>query len=109
MKNDFNSVRFLPLVAFLLAVTVWAQFVSPGAGAAPNGEQVFKENCASCHLGGGNIMDAKKPVKGSQKLSSLDNFKEYLTKPSGAMPAAPKIVKDAATLEALYKYCKTLK
>ena len=122
MKNDFNnlrSVRSLPLVALLIAVTLWAQVLSPKAGAAPkaaapkaaapNGEQIFKENCASCHTGGGNLIDPKKPVKGSAKLASLVKFKDYLLKPTGAMPAAPKIANDAATLDALYKYCKTLK
>ncbi len=127
MKNEFNnfrSVRSLPLVALAIAVTLSVQVLSPKAGAAPkatpptaaapkaaapNGEQIFKENCASCHTGGGNLIDPKKPVKGSAKLSALGKFKEYLLKPSGAMPAAPKIANDAATLDALYKYCKTLK
>ena len=117
MHNHFNnrsSVRSLPLVALLIAVTFWVQVVSPKAGAAPNaaapnGEQIFKENCASCHTGGGNLIDPKKPVKGSAKLASLGKFKDYLVKPSGSMPASPKIANDAATLDALYKYCKTLK
>ena len=127
MMNDFNnlrSVRSLPLVALLIGVTLWAQVLSPEAGAAPkadapkaaapkaaalNGEQIFKENCASCHTGGGNLIDPKKPVKGSAKLASLVKFKDYLVKPTGAMPPAPKIANDAATLDALYKYCKTLK
>jgi len=113
MKNDFYElttiIRSAAPVALLIAITVLAQFVSPKAVAAPNGEQIFKGNCASCHAGGGNIVDPKKPVKGSAKLASVDKFKEYLLKPSGAMQPAPKIANDAQTLDALYKYCKTLK
>ena len=112
MKNHLNSLRSfssLPLVVLLIAGTVWVQAVCPKAVAAPNGEQIFKENCASCHTSGGNLIDPKKPVKGSAKLAALGKFKDYLVKPSGSMPAAPQIANDAATLDALYKYCKTLK
>jgi mono/diheme cytochrome c family protein len=112
MKINFynlSMVKSAAPVALLIAITVWAQLVCPRAGASPNGEQVFKENCASCHTGGGNLVEPKKPVKGSTKLASVDKFKEYLLKPSGAMQPAPKIANDAPTLDALYKYCKTLK
>jgi len=107
--NFTTSIKLLAPATLLIAITLWAQLVSPKAVAAPNGEQIFKENCAGCHAGGGNIVDPKKPLKGSAKLASTDKLKDYLLKPSGAMPAAPKIANDAATLEALYKYCKTLK
>ena len=107
--NLGGSDRLLPFLSLLFVVTLGTQFMSPRAGAAPNGQQIFKDNCAGCHQDGGNVMEAKKPVKGSSKLATLDKFKDYLAKPSGAMPPQPAIVKDAPTLDALYKYCKTLK
>lgn len=114
MKNDFSNRvgiarPLLPFVVLLIAITVWAQLFGPRAVAAPSGEQIFKENCASCHSAGGNIVDPKKPLKGSAQLSSAAKFKDYLLKPVGVMAAFPKIANDAATLDALYKYCKTLK
>lgn len=109
INNLFSSERSLALLVLLIVVAICTPFISPGAGASPNGEQIFKENCASCHNGGGNLVDPKKPIKGSAKLASEDKFKEYLLKPTGSMLAVPKIANDTPALDALYKYCKTLK
>lgn len=84
-------------------------FVVPSVVAAPDGADIFKNNCAACHANGGNIVDPKKPLKGSKKLASKAVFKELLSKPAGAMPAFPKIVDDDPSLSALYQYCKSLK
>jgi mono/diheme cytochrome c family protein len=77
--------------------------------AAPNGADIFKNNCAACHANGGNIVDPKKPLKGSKKLATKAVFKDLLSKSAGAMPAFPKIVEDDPSLSALYEYCKSLK
>lgn len=82
---------------------------SPSVAATPNGADIFKNNCAACHANGGNIVDPKKPVKGSKKLATKAVFKDLLSKPAGAMPAFPKIVEDDPSLSALYDYCKSLK
>jgi len=74
-----------------------------------HGDQVFQQHCASCHAGGGNNVNPKHPVAGSKELSSLATFKSYLSQPPGHMPYYQDIVEDPATLQALYKYCKTLK
>lgn len=83
--------------------------VGSSVRAAPNGSDIFKNNCAACHANGGNIVDPKKPLKGSKKLARKTAFKELLSKPVGAMPAFPKIVEDDPSLSALYEYCKSLK
>jgi mono/diheme cytochrome c family protein len=77
--------------------------------ATPSGGDIFKNNCAACHASGGNIVDPKKPLKGSKKLANKEMFKDLLSKPAGAMPAFPKIVEDDPSLSALYDYCKSLK
>lgn len=84
-------------------------FLGSSVVAAPNGEDLFKNNCAACHVNGGNIVDPKKPLKGSKKLATKAVFKDLLSKPAGAMPAFPKIVADDSSLSALYDYCKSLK
>ena len=76
---------------------------------APSGEATFKANCAQCHTGGANIINPKKPLKGSDKLASKEAFKAYISKANGAMPAFLQIANDAPTMEALLTYCKTFK
>jgi mono/diheme cytochrome c family protein len=95
--------------ALALAIGSLVSFGSQNAVSAPNGEEAFKASCAACHAAGGNIVNPKKPVKGSPKLASKEAFKAYLLKPSGSMMPYPQIANDAATLDALYTYCKALK
>ena len=108
--NDLvHSGSPIPIAVSLLTVIVCLQLASPRAEAAPSGEQIYKENCSSCHISGGNTMNPKKPIKGSDKLATVEKFREYLNKPTGIMPPSPKVANDATTLDALYKYCKSLK
>src|SRR5271154_4701042 len=73
-----------------------------------SGEQVFKQYCASCHLGGGNRVKEHHPVAGSKQLSTMAVFKSYLSEPPGHMPYYHMVVKDEKTMQALYDYCKKL-
>ncbi len=73
------------------------------------GETVFNQYCASCHQSGGNLTVPSKTVAGSSTLATLAVFKEYLNNPVGHMPYYKNVIDDKVTLNALYKYCKTLK
>jgi mono/diheme cytochrome c family protein len=73
------------------------------------GEQIFGQQCASCHTGGGNLVNAKRPLAGSPKLASEALFKDYLSNPTGHMPYYKNLQVDKAALKSLYEYCKTLK
>ena len=73
------------------------------------GEQIFQQHCASCHSSGGNRVNPKRPLAGSKQLATLATFKSYLSNPPGHMPYYQDVVGNKDTLEALYKYCKTLK
>lgn len=111
-QRNYLSSKLLQIGGFALctiSVALCAFSGTTAASGAVNGEQIFKDNCAGCHAGGGNVVDPKKPLKGSSKLGSQDSFKAYLLKPSGVMPPFPQIANDAASLEGLYKYCKSLK
>jgi mono/diheme cytochrome c family protein len=101
--------EFFALSALVATLSMVASTANQSALSATSGEETFKQNCASCHAGGGNIVNAKKPVKGSACLSSLTTFKAYLLKPTPPMMAYPKIANDASALEGLYQYCKGLK
>jgi len=74
-----------------------------------DGKVVFEQHCASCHAGGANKVSPHHPVAGSSKLSNIAVFKSYLSAPPGHMPYYEDVVKDKATLNALYQYCRTLK
>ncbi|MDB9534721.1 c-type cytochrome [Dolichospermum planctonicum CS-1226] len=77
----------------LLSVTIFTvAFNSPALAAnAANGAAVFKANCAQCHLGGKNLVNAAKTLK----KGALEKYDMYsaeaiiaqVTKGKGAMPA----------------------
>lgn len=102
------SICFAALAALMAVSTL---FFNSGtvASAAPDGSKIFAENCASCHLNGGNIVDPKKPVKGSKSLASKQALKDLLLKSQGAMAPFPKIANSDPDLSALYDYCKSMK
>lgn len=72
-----------------------------------NGKHIFEQHCSSCHAGGGNSVKPHRPIAGSKQLATLATFKGYLSAPPGHMPYYEDIVSDAATLHALYDYCKS--
>lgn len=92
--------------------------VSQGAPASPaahtgtggDGETLFADNCASCHPGGGNLIDAKLPIKGSKVMGSFDQFERFVRAPSmpggkeGQMPAFDSNTLGDESLEAIYAY-----
>jgi hypothetical protein len=73
-----------------------------------HGKAAFQQMCASCHLGGGNLVKPEKPVRGSGKLSTLAVFKQYMNAPLGHMPYYAHVTKDPAVLRSLYNYCRDL-
>ncbi len=111
MKSISNS-RFIDTLAiggiFALLVNL-LPLPKEQAMANPQAEKLFGTNCAACHTNGGNVVDPKKPLKGSKQLATKEQFKAVLEKPVGAMPAFPAIVANDSDLTALYNYCKNLK
>ena len=83
----------------LLSVTIFTvAFSSPALTAnAANGAKLFKANCASCHAGGRNLVNAAKTLK----KGALEKYGMYsaeaiiaqVTKGKGAMPAFGKKLK----------------
>ncbi len=77
----------------LLSVTIFTvAFSSPALAAnTANGAAVFKANCAQCHVGGKNLVNAAKSLK-KEALEKYDMYSaealvSQITNGKGAMPA----------------------
>jgi cytochrome c6 len=109
LPSTTQLIHGTTVAILIVALGSLASLSTHKALAASSGEKLFTANCAACHANGGNIVDPKKPLKGSQKLASKEVFKDLLKKPVGAMPAFANIADSDADLTALYNYCKSLK
>jgi len=94
-------------VVILLITLVSLTFASPAlAGDATKGGALFTANCASCHMGGRNVVN---PTKTLQKadlekydMYELEKIKTQITMGKGAMPAfgqkfTPEQIEDIAS------------
>ena len=77
------------------AKLVYGDWGSAGtASAAPAGREeafaagaeTFAVNCQSCHPGGGNVIEPKKPIKGSPQLQSAERFLAFVRAGQDLMP-----------------------
>jgi cytochrome c6 len=80
------SVLLLGIAIFTFA------FSSPALAAdAASGAAIFKANCASCHAGGKNLVNAAKSLKKEALVKydmySAEKIIAQVTKGKGAMPA----------------------
>jgi cytochrome c6 len=61
------------------------------AGNPANGAKIFNANCAACHMGGNNVILAKKTLKKEALeqygMNSLDAITAQVTKGKNAMPS----------------------
>lgn len=83
--------KILAIVLFLSIVFNFT-FVSPVLAAdVVSGAKIFANNCASCHLGGKNVvMPSKTLAKADLEkygMNSLEAITTQVTKGKGAMPA----------------------
>ena len=82
------------LISMLLVVLAVAtvMFNPPAlAGDVAHGAQVFSANCAACHIGGGNVVNAAKTLKKTaleqDGMASVDAIKTQVTNGKNAMPS----------------------
>ena len=85
---------FKKLMAIAVAIFAVASlsFASPAlAGDAASGAGVFNANCAACHAGGNNVVNATKTLKKDalkeNGKDSVDAIVTQVTNGNGAMPA----------------------
>ncbi len=64
------------LLILLLAIALFKlTFISPALAAeTSNGAKIFEANCASCHIGGGNILISQKTLKKEALSKYLENY-----------------------------------
>jgi len=113
MSKSF--VYFLCVVCVVGAGYFGSSLVYPETGlASPDqlqkGEKLYAENCASCHPGGGNVINPALPVVGSPTLKDLNTFTKFNRNPvkpdgsKGAMPAYPGEKISDEEMALIYQY-----
>ncbi|MBL1210444.1 cytochrome c6 PetJ [Geminocystis sp. GBBB08] len=83
--------KIISLLLLLITVATLS-FSSPAlAGDAAKGAAIFSANCASCHMGGKNVVNATKTLQKADLekygMYDLDSIKTQVTKGKGAMPS----------------------
>jgi mono/diheme cytochrome c family protein len=75
-----------------------------------SGSEAFAANCQACHPKGGNAVYPSLPLKGSQRLASLEGFTAFLRSPTmpdgspGSMPPFGEELISSRQAEDLYLY-----
>ncbi|AVH64789.1 cytochrome c6 [Nostoc sp. 'Peltigera membranacea cyanobiont' N6] len=99
LQREHEMKKLITVMLLGIAIFTFA-FSSPAlAGDAVGGAKVFSANCASCHAGGKNLVQAAK----SLKKDALEKYDMYsaeaiiaqVTKGKNAMPAFGKRLKDS--------------
>ncbi|MGF1519586.1 MAG: cytochrome c6 PetJ [Nodosilinea sp.] len=80
----------LAVAVIVTALTLW---MAPMAQAADldHGGQIFGNNCAACHIGGGNVVNGAKTLKLTDlekyEMASVEAVVNQVTNGKNAMPA----------------------
>ncbi|OYD98169.1 cytochrome C [Nostoc sp. 'Peltigera membranacea cyanobiont' 210A] len=70
-------MRILLLILLSAIVLFKFTFISPALAAeTSNGAKIFEANCASCHIGGGNILISQKTLKKEALSKYLENYNQ---------------------------------
>jgi len=89
--RDSQMKKVLSLVVLLITIVSFS-FSSPAfAGDITKGKAVFSANCASCHLGGKNVVNAAKTLQKADlekyDMYGIEQIVTQITKGKNAMPA----------------------
>lgn len=79
------------LMALVMSVTLLSNPATVLAADAVAGAKIFSANCAACHIGGGNVVNAVKTLKKTDLtkygMDSSDSIITQVTNGKNAMPA----------------------
>jgi cytochrome c6 len=98
LQREHDEMKKM-ITVILLGIAIFTfAFSSPAlAGDAVSGAKVFSANCASCHAGGKNLVNAAKSLKKADlekyDMYSAEAIIAQVTKGKGAMPAFEKRLK----------------
>ncbi|MGF1482293.1 MAG: cytochrome c6 PetJ [Cyanophyceae cyanobacterium] len=84
-------MKKLIMLALLIAAATVINCRSALAQDLGNGAQVFSANCAACHAGGRNVVNAAKTLKKDAlekyDMYSMENIKQQIYNGKNAMPS----------------------
>lgn len=99
-----KQANFLCLAAVILVAVFTIAGMQQGATAPASPEQLFKQQCAACHAGGGNVVNPKMPLKGGTLMETFATFLAQIRKPQPPMPTfSPAQISDEQA-KGLYDY-----
>lgn len=82
--------KIIVILSWALALLIGLSSPADAADLA-TGAKVFSANCAACHVGGGNLINATKTLKKADlekyEMASLEAIKAQVAKGKNAMPA----------------------
>lgn len=91
--------RILSVLLLSIAIFTFAFSAPAFAGDAAKGASIFKANCAQCHLGGKNLVQANKSLKKADLdkygMNSAEAIIAQVTNGKNAMPAFKGRLKSA--------------
>lgn len=91
LKQRITSLRRILLAIALTILVAFGFSYTAIAGEATNGAEIFKANCAACHMGGGNIIIAHKTLKKQAlekyNMNSMAAIINQVKNGKSAMPA----------------------
>ncbi|GFE71962.1 cytochrome c6 PetJ [Chroococcus sp. FPU101] len=83
--------KLLLLIVLFFSVTLFSLTQPAFAGDAASGAKVFTANCAACHQGGKNVVNAAKTLQKADleknSMNSIEAIVTQVTKGKNAMPA----------------------
>jgi len=97
-----KKVLHIAVIVFLGCMLITAPAI---AADLQDGAKVFGANCAACHMGGGNVINAAKTLKKTAleqyEMASLAAIKTQVTNGKAAMPSfktrlTPEQIEDVA-------------
>ncbi len=88
MNRFFSAVA---VVMIAIALTFTSAVTPAFAGDAAAGQAIFGANCATCHIGGGNVVNAQKTLKKEAleqfEMASIEKITYQVQNGKNAMPA----------------------
>lgn len=74
-KGEENLLKLFLFILLLTLSFFQFLFISPATAAEfSSGAKIFSANCASCHIGGGNILIAEKTLRKEALETYLENY-----------------------------------
>ena len=68
--------KLLVTIAAVAALSIAPAAQASTTGSIEQGEQIFAHNCAACHMGGGNVIQASRTLKIGDLNEHLDLYRQ---------------------------------